>query len=191
MGKHLLLPNRSAGAGWAKWAVNGYNLCRMARGELLICRRADLWTATLIGFLIFQAIWQYQTGSVSFVWLIGTTVTGRVPAFSTLFRRGWTAERKDKKRVQKEGSKSRQGGSLDGLAWKYALMVRRRVWYCIGQRLGQSCWWDTTLRDGVGKCRLLKGCHCWLATAQRTNTDFSTRMCRQYSNGTLKVVNFN
>lgn len=42
MGKHLLLPNRSADAGWAKWAVNGYNLCRMARGELLICRKADL-----------------------------------------------------------------------------------------------------------------------------------------------------
>lgn len=61
------------------------------------------------------------------------------PAFSTLFRGGWTAERKDKKRVQKEGSKSRQAGSLDGLAWKYALMVRRRVWYCIGQRLGQRC----------------------------------------------------
>lgn len=47
----------------AKWAVNRYNLSRIARGGLLICRRADPRAEPLIGFLIFQAIWQYQTWS--------------------------------------------------------------------------------------------------------------------------------
>lgn len=74
-GKLLLLPKCCGVASWAKWAVKGYNLCRIARGGLLICREVDPCTAPLIGFLIFQAIWQYQTWSLSFATVIAGTVT--------------------------------------------------------------------------------------------------------------------
>lgn len=61
--KVLITHKRSAISLSAKWAVNRYNLSRIARGGLLICRRADPRAEPLIGFLIFQAIWQYQTWS--------------------------------------------------------------------------------------------------------------------------------
>lgn len=46
---------------------------QIARGGLLICRGVDPGTAPLIGFLIFQAIWQYQTWSLSLGAVIGST----------------------------------------------------------------------------------------------------------------------
>lgn len=109
------------------WA--GYNLCRIARGELLICRRADLWTATLIGFLIFQAIWQYQTWSLSFAPLIGTTVTRG--AWHPLSAHRREDSRKKKRKGARRGEIKACSAKGDWRAWdgKVALMVRSVVLY--------------------------------------------------------------
>lgn len=66
-------------------------------------------------------------------------MTGRARRSLRFSREGGQQKGKTKKSEQKEGSKSTQARSLDGLGWKYALMVRTGVWYCIGQGLRQSC----------------------------------------------------